>query len=300
MSRNFVSVSVLILAAVLAVYFTCGCSSPTEDAPKTTAEQAGTGAAAAPPAQPVIDPFATAAVQEFKIMTWNLRGYPEKDAVTRQWFSAELQKLKPDVLCVQEIANKAKVDSFLAAETLFAKVAFNDSSDGQDNAIFTTSAVGMQDLPDPQGFQHPAQAAYVWSGGFDAVVVTVHLSWTNTAMREQEKKALKDVVAEALKTDPDVIVVGDFNTKEDGIQELAAATGLVVMVPAGQDGVGTTYAGNRYDHVLISPDLASEEAIDTHIEVFAGDDLAPAKETSDHMPVMARFRTEERFRDRRY
>jgi endonuclease/exonuclease/phosphatase family metal-dependent hydrolase len=157
----------------------------------------------------------------------------------------------------------------------------------------------MKDLPDPQGFQHPAQAAYVWSGGFDAVVVTVHLSWTDTAMREKEKQALKGVVSEALKTDPDVLVVGDFNTKEDGIQELAQATGLVVMVPAGQDGVGTTYAGNRYDHFLVSPDLASEEAVGAHIETFAGDDLAAAKETSDHMPVTTRFRTDERFRDKK-
>jgi hypothetical protein len=67
----------------------------------------------------------------------------------------------------------------------------------------------------------------------------------------------------------------------------------------GQDDVGTAHAGHRYDHFLVSPDLASEEAIDARIEVFAGDDLAPAKETSDHMPVMARFRTEERFRDRK-
>jgi outer membrane murein-binding lipoprotein Lpp len=121
------SISVIVIAAVLAVCLTCGCSSSPEDLPKTTTEQAKTVAAPAQPTAPAVDPFATATVQDLMIMTWNLRGYPEKDAATRQWFSAELQKLRPDVLCVQEIANKAKVDSFLAAETLFTKVSFNCS-----------------------------------------------------------------------------------------------------------------------------------------------------------------------------
>jgi hypothetical protein len=45
-------------------------------------------------------------------------------------------------------------------------------------------------------------------------------------------------------------------TKEEGIQELAQAIGMVVMVPTGQEGVGTTHANNRYDHFLVSKDLA--------------------------------------------
>ena len=106
------------------------------------------------------------------------------------------------------------------------------------------------------------------------------------------------MVTEALKKDPDVIVVGDFNTTERDIEELAGSIGMKVMVPAGQDGVGTTHAGNRYDHFLVSPDLADEEAVGCHIETFEGEDLKTAKEVSDHLPVLARFRTEARFRDR--
>jgi hypothetical protein len=44
--------------------------------------------------------------------------------------------------------------------------------------------------------------------------------------------------------------------------------------------------------------LSGEEALSVHIETFAGDDLAPAKETSDHLPVVVRLRADERFRDR--
>jgi endonuclease/exonuclease/phosphatase family metal-dependent hydrolase len=69
--------------------------------------------------------------------------------------------------------------------------------------------------------------------------MAVHLSWTNVEMREKEKALLRNVVIEMLKKDPDVIIVGDFNTEEKDIQELAQSIGMQVMVPAIQDGVGT-------------------------------------------------------------
>ena len=130
-------------------------------------------------------------------------------------------------------------------------------------------------------------------------MVTVHLSWTDVAMREQEKELLRDVVAHALVKDPDVIIVGDFNSGVPGIYELAEALGMEVMVPVGQDGVGTTHAGNRYDYFLISKDLADEEAITCRIETYADDDLEMAKQVSDHLQVIAWFRTNDAFRDRK-
>jgi len=82
-------------------------------------------------------------------------------------------------------------------------------------------------------------------------------------------------------------------------EDLARETGLVVMVPKGQDGLGTTHAGNRYDHFLISRDLADEEAVRCEIRVFDSSELGVAKGVSDHMPVEAWFRTDEGFRDRK-
>jgi endonuclease/exonuclease/phosphatase family metal-dependent hydrolase len=235
---------------------------------------------------------------ELLIVTWNVRGYPENDPCERTWFHAELQRLHPDVLCIQEIANQERVDEFLQTETAFTQVAFVNSTDGQDNAIFATQSVALEDMSDPQGFQHPAQCARVSSGGFDAVVVTVHLSWSDTAQREQEKRLLEDVVSQALAIDPDVIVVGDFNTEGPEIETLAQAIGFDVMNPVGQEGIGTTYAEHRYDHFLISPDLAAEEAISCQIKTYSGSDLDTAKRVSDHRPVVARFSIGSQFRDR--
>jgi endonuclease/exonuclease/phosphatase family metal-dependent hydrolase len=232
------------------------------------------------------------------IATWNIRGYPETRQTDRDWFTNKLNDIRPDIICIQEIANQDKVSTFLANEGHFTSVAFLDSSDGQDNAIFSTQRVVMEDIPDPNGFQHPAQAAYVAYKGFDAVIVTIHLSWTDTAMREKEKSLLQGVVREMLKKDPDVIIVGDFNTKEKGIQELAESIGMKVMVPLEQDGVGTTHAGNKYDHFLISPDLASEEAVACQIQTFTGNDLEISKRVSDHFPVLAIFSTQNKYKDR--
>jgi len=233
------------------------------------------------------------------ITTWNVRGYPEKEEMNRQWFHKQLIKISPDIICIQEIANQADVDKFLATESHFNKAAFVDSPDGQDNAIFCDSRIEMKDLPDPVGFQHPAQAVYIACGGFDAVIVTVHLSWTNLEMREKEKVLLKNVVTEMLKIDPDVIILGDFNTEKEDIEELARSIGMVVMVPQGQEEVGTTHAGHQYDHFMISPDLADEEAISCHINTYTNDELSIAKKVSDHLSITAVFRTDSKFRDRK-
>ena len=96
-------------------------------------------------------------------------------------------------------------------------------------------------------------------------------------------------------------IVCEDRVREDygNIQELAQSIGMKVMIPAGQDGVGTTHAGHRYDHFLISPDLANEEAVGCHIRTFTGGELDTAKKVSDHLPVLAEFRTDSKFKDRR-
>ena len=136
--------------------------------------------------------------ESLTLATWNVRGYPETQISDRDWFHDQLLKISPDILCIQEIANQERLNTFLANENHFKSSAFLDSSDGQDNAIFATEFVEVEDIPDPAGFQHPAQSAYVAYKGFDTVIVTVHLSWTNVALREKEKSLLKEVVSQML------------------------------------------------------------------------------------------------------
>jgi endonuclease/exonuclease/phosphatase family metal-dependent hydrolase len=151
----------------------------------------------------------------------------------------------------------------------------------------------------PAGFQHPPQVAYVSRNGFDAVVVCLHLTWTDEDMREQEMRLLCELLPRWLERDPDVILVGDFNLTSSAVAGMAQKMGMSVMAVPGQEGTGTTHSGNRYDYFLISADLANEEAVSAWIETFNGDDVAVTQRVSDHLPVAATFRTDERFRDRR-
>jgi endonuclease/exonuclease/phosphatase (EEP) superfamily protein YafD len=179
------------------------------------------------PAQTESSPATTSSVSDHLIvMTWNIRGYPESTPEYTAWLPKQVADAKADVLCVQEIANQSKVNAFIADDWRLKHVAFRESADGQDNAIFGDDRVGLADTPDPEGFQHPAQAAYIWYRGFDAVLITVHLSWTNEAKREQEKALLKKVVESAIQIDPDVIVCGDFNTTAADIETLVVSLGL--------------------------------------------------------------------------
>jgi len=153
-----------------------------------------------------------------KIVTWNVRGYPESIAEREKWFSDKLIGLDPNIICIQEIANQGRIDTFIREEVGFNKAAFTDvSADGQDNAIFMKEGVRFKDVGDPNGFKHLPQVAYVYYEGFDAVIITVHLTWGigfGDPDRIQEWEILKNVVQKAMIIDPNVIVVGDFNTVE--------------------------------------------------------------------------------------
>ena len=76
------------------------------------------------------------------ISTWNVRGYPEKNQANREWFSEQLDKISPDIICIQEIANQDSVDKFLENEDYFSSVAFINSSDGQCHIYYLVDTSG--------------------------------------------------------------------------------------------------------------------------------------------------------------
>lgn len=220
------------------------------------------------------------------ITSWNLRGYPEQSPSLRHWFSQSLESLYTDILCVQEIGNQKNISEFLATEQGFDKVAFKNSSNDQDNAIFFAPTVQMIELPDLGGFVYPAQAAYFKYRGLDAVIINIHLAHT-WEKRIKERDLLVSIGRQALQVDPDVIIAGDFNTTGkpgDTIWGLASALGFKVAIPRNSS-IGTLYnSGKTYDYILISPDLYLEEAGPCCI-IPTFDDEARAQAVSDHRPV---------------
>lgn len=292
--QRFAPVLLRLLCPALAA-LASGCLAP-QNPP---AVPPGAGVARPVPQIPVSPgPTTAPPAREVVIATWNVRGYPESRRPDTVWLHAQLRRLAPDVLCCQEIANQAKVSLFCQTDPVLREAVFCETSDPMDNPIFAGTNVSIEPLPVEYGFQHPAQVAYVTCGGFDAVVVNIHLSWTNRARREAEKVHLRSVTAAMLARDPDVVVVGDFNTEGAALVALASQLGLQVMTPTNGDTATTTHAGHSYDHFLVSPDLAAEETVSARVAAFAEPDLATARRVSDHLPVTARFRTDPRFRDR--
>ena len=106
--------------------------------------------------------------------TWNVRGYPEKTAEGVAWFSQALLSMGSDIICMQEIGNQDDINVFLSKEEGFAFAAFENSADRMDNAVFFAAGIQIVDVPDPQGFQHPAQAVYFRYRGLDAMLITAH------------------------------------------------------------------------------------------------------------------------------
>jgi endonuclease/exonuclease/phosphatase family metal-dependent hydrolase len=231
------------------------------------------------------------------VATWNIRGYPERLEGDTAWFHRQLQKLGAEVLCIQEVANGQRLAQLMANEPSFTEAAYSDAGTGQDNAILAVPAITMKDLDAPSGFQHPVEIAFAAYQGFDAVIMTVHLAWDDSR-RLDEMHRLEPLVCDMLNIDPDVMLVGDFNLPPEQAESLAQRLGMVVLTASNQSAVGTMYSGSSYDYFFLSPDLATEEAQGASIVTFSGSDLEIARRVSDHMPLLAFFACDERFRDR--
>lgn len=228
----------------------------------------------------------SASADPIDIVSWNVRGYPEKRESDTNWFHHQLTVMGADVLCIQEIANLERIATLRTRHGSLSHCMFADSRRGMDNAILADNRVGLEDMSDPGGFQHPPQVAYAFCQGFDAVIVCLHLTWGDEAIRKLELKTLQQCIDGWLQRDPDLILIGDFNLMGDSIAAFARDVGMITMT------------GDRYDHVLISPDLANEEAVSARIVRFTGTDSGIAERVSDHVPLVATFRIDDGYQDR--
>lgn len=200
-----------------------------------------------------IDPAAAAAPDQLLLATWNLENL--FDTVTnqpggadeeftpqswRRWTPARLDRkldnlawvidrMKPDVLCVSEVENRAVLQQL--ADRLqrnhgwtFDHIAHEDSSDfrGIDNAVLSRHPIVSSRL-----FRHEnrrgAMIATVDVDGAEITVLANH--WksqsgdreTNIAIRTAEALAVRGEVLKMLERNPAaaVVIAGDFNVDLD-------------------------------------------------------------------------------------
>lgn len=105
------------------------------------------------------------------------------------------------MLCVQEIANEQRLATLLESGAPYSQSVFADSGSGRDNAILADRDIDLGGLDTPGGFQHPSQAAYVAHRGFDAAVVTLHLTWEPASRRCDEMRLGKTWIGKKLLED---------------------------------------------------------------------------------------------------
>jgi len=230
---------------------------------------------------------------EISIVCWNVRGYPENKQSWREWFTAQLDAMKADAVCLQRIAGPTEAKQFSEIEKKFTQSVFKDTPSNDDNAIFAAGGVVLSEVPGPAGFEPAPQTAFIKKGGFDAVVVSIQI----TKMDMQDEATLRVKVASLKAIDPDIIICGTFAIPEEQVRKLAASMGMEIAARSGS--AATMHDGKTQDYVLVSSDLAKEELVKCETPVYAEKDLKLAQLVSDHLPIRMVFRTDAKFADKR-
>jgi len=280
-------------------------------------------------------------LNQTSIISWNVQTFgnlaPARKAVCVEAYRNVISS-HVTVLAVQELINQkgeALFLSLLPGASQQWGVSFEDTSSSHDNGVFYRAAVATitaqgfvygdtpSKKPDRSKVLHPARWAHIRVDDFDFTIVSLHLTYQKGDTRESKREMLNilDWLVQYFKdpkSDPDVILAGDFNlpsskgkplskrkkeasfmTLESIIQEhgkfLTGPRKLSVLIdePTSRSRKG---AGNNYDHFiltqsvlerLISADRVPVEIVD---KVDAGKDVR----VSDHYPIVTAFCTQYR------
>lgn len=173
-------------------------------------ERIGVGAGAAPP---------TAKGSGVRVVTWNLHNFPGADQNLPR-LQERLAGLDADLLAVQEIHDPAALARLLPGWDLHLSehggrghqrlgIAFNPLTLALLGPLREHAELGLG------GHVRPAVSARLRArDGLDFHVVVVHLKAMSDGLplRRKQWPLLADLARDLLHTDPDLILLGDFNT----------------------------------------------------------------------------------------
>ncbi len=135
--------------------------------------------------------------------------------------------------------------------------------------------------------------------GFDFLIAAYHARWAEGDIEviKEEVRHLEDVLNSMRVSRPgerDLLIIGDFNLVPSDLDEATSRE-----VPT--SGTGSTLngsgerTGNLYDHLLLDDPVATTELVGSakvlDVREVATDDRTFFRTVSDHLPIMARFRT---------
>ncbi len=165
---------------------------------------------------------------------------------------------------------------------------------------------GKEYVSEFQWWRSPYMASFR-TGGFDFVILTVHIQWGTTKGRTKELEKLAEWIEakqrEKHREDVDWFVTGDFNITSDAMLQIITNKGLQIPNALRQRYFGTNLAKKkRYDQILhfsIYPESFMNKG--GILDFFDGDfgPLFPGKkhhactyELSDHLPLWVQISTD--------
>ena len=199
---------------------------------------------------------------ELVVLSWNLRNFPG-DEQDRDAIATRIDAAAPHVLALQEIHDGDALAELLPAHTIH--LSHGGGARGQHVGVALDERTRLLDAPIEHdtlalgGRVRPALSTHVATGTLDFHLVVVHLKAApeGAATRRIQWALLADAIARlrATSDDPDLVVVGDFNTTghdtqsaDDARRALAdvlARVGLRAVEIAG--GCSAYWDGARHD-----------------------------------------------------
>ncbi|MCX4244941.1 endonuclease/exonuclease/phosphatase family protein [Paraliomyxa miuraensis] len=196
-----------------------------------------------------------------RVVVWNLRNFP--GGHDRPHLRDRLEQLDPSVLALQEVLDPSALPELLPGFRWHASAA--GGRNGQHLVIgWDPERVDVEQLIEHEalamgGRVRPALSGHVepHGSGADFHLVVVHLKATRSghAVRREQWPRLASVVEDRVRTDGDVLVVGDFNVaggpqhsaddELDALRHALAPTGLHLWETTG--GCTAYWDGSRRD-----------------------------------------------------
>jgi endonuclease/exonuclease/phosphatase family metal-dependent hydrolase len=244
-----------------------------------------------------------------RIATWNLRKFGERDKANQHppdlVAIADIIKSSGfDLIAIQEVQQEGQEIQKLRRqlnEPWRHVISERTGNNERFAFLYRGDRVELIDTPHlmskptAQVFDRAPFMATFRAGQFDFTLVTVHLSYTDTARRRREAEALarfaKDLAAHA--AEKDVIVLGDFNEQhQHGNLPFFDEQGWTRLNTEATN-LGST---EIYDNFLIDRNFTREWTGRTGVirfdeTRFANNDHRALEDVSDHRPAWADFAT---------
>ncbi len=257
---------------------------------------------AAPP--PANAPVNAALVGEIRIATWNLRQFSDRGKADLRAVAAIITDAGFDVVAIQEVKREGEqVDRLLNVlgppwrGTIGPMTGNNEryAFIYRGDRVMLLAKATLLDNPGRVFDRAPGSATFR-AGAFDFELLTVHLSYTDTARRTREAAALARIAPDlAVKqAEKDIIVLGDFNEMDPPKGNLGYFDALGWRRL--NDAPTNLGSSEIYDNILIDPkytrEYAGKHGVERFDEVrFHNDDAAARDNVSDHRPAWAVFST---------